>query len=132
MVPQSVSDYLTAGRDRHLGELSELLAIPSMASVRDGACRRAAEWLVGRMEQLGLTARIVEGAGPPNVIAGLHVADDRPTLLIYGHYDVQPPEPLDKWRSDPFSPQVRDGRLYARGASDDKGQLYAHLMAIEA
>ncbi len=132
MVPQSVSDYLAANRDRHLAELCELLAIPSMANVRDGACRRAADWLLARLERLGLSARIVEGAGPPNVIAGLHVGDDRPTLLIYGHYDVQPPEPLDEWRSDPFAPEVRDGLLYARGASDDKGQLYAHMMAIEA
>ncbi len=62
----------------------------------------------------------------------MRIGQDRPTLLLYGHYDVQPPDPLEAWQSPPFAPQVRDGCLYARGASDDKGQLFAHLMAIEA
>ena len=66
------------------------------------------------------------------MLASLHVSDDAPTLLFYGHYDVQPPDPMDQWDSDPFEPVVRDGNLWARGASDDKGQLFAHLMAIEA
>jgi len=132
MLPQPVRDFLAASRDRHLAELFELLSIPSVANVADGSCMRAAQWLLRRLEGLGLSARIVTGEGQPNVVAHLHVGDDRPALLIYGHYDVQPPEPLEAWQSPPFQPQVRDGVLYARGASDDKGQLYAHLMAIEA
>ncbi len=132
MLPKAVTEYLLAHRDRHLGELCELLAIPSMATVPDGACMAAAQWLRGRLERLGVATEIVPSAGPPNILAERRGGEDRPTLLTYGHYDVQPPDPLEAWDSPPFVPQVRDGCLYARGASDDKGQLFAHLMAIEA
>ncbi|MCJ7543079.1 MAG: M20/M25/M40 family metallo-hydrolase, partial [Phycisphaerae bacterium] len=143
MLPKAVTEYLLAHRDRHLAELCELLAIPSMATVPDGACAAAAEWVRARLERLGLGAQVVFSAGsalrsatqstsPPNVLAEAHGGEDRPTLLVYGHYDVQPPDPLEAWETPPFSPQVRGGCLYARGASDDKGQLFAHLMAVEA
>jgi len=132
MLPKSVTDYLQANRKRHLDELFELLRFPSVANNQPAACRDAAEWLVRRLKSLGLEARAVTTKGQPNVLGSLHVRDDAPTLLIYGHYDVQPAEPLEKWTSPAFEPVVRDGAIWARGANDDKGQLYAHVMAIEA
>lgn len=132
MLPRSVADYLHRHRDRHLAQLCELLAIPSIANVPDGACSAAAKWLAAHLEGLGLTADVVPSAGPPNVLAEFAGGGGRATLLVYGHYDVQPPDPLDAWETPPFHPQVRGGCLYARGVSDDKGQLFAHLMAIEA
>lgn len=132
MLPKDVSDYLDSHRQDHLETLCELLRIPSVANEKTDACQRAAQWLAGHLDRLGVEARVMETAGRPNVIARLHVRDDAPTLLVYGHYDVQPAEPLELWNSPPFEPQVRDGNLYARGADDDKGQLFTHLMALEA
>jgi acetylornithine deacetylase/succinyl-diaminopimelate desuccinylase-like protein len=132
MLPEAVTQYLHCNRQRHLAELFELLRFPSVANSEPHACRQAAEWLVRRLGKCGCQARSVATAGQPNVLASLHVGDDLPTLLLYGHYDVQPPEPLDQWHSAPFEPVVRDGAIWARGANDDKGQLYAHIMAIEA
>ena len=126
-----------AGREqeRMLRELSEFLSIPSISALPDhaGDCRRAADWLVEEFQRLGCpVAELVEGDGHPLVWAeGPHV-EGKPTLLIYGHYDVQPPDPLDEWNTPPFAPTVRDGRLYARGSADDKGQVYCLLKAYEA
>ena len=118
-----------------LRELTEFLRIPSVSTYPDraGDCRRAAEWLSHHLRGLGCaTVELIEGPGHPVVWAeGPHV-EGRPTLLIYGHYDVQPPEPLDEWISPAFEPAVRDGKLYARGACDDKGQVYCLLKAYEA
>jgi acetylornithine deacetylase/succinyl-diaminopimelate desuccinylase-like protein len=120
---------------RMLGELNEFLSIPSVSALPQHAadCRRAAEWLKRHLEILGCpVVNIIEGPGHPVVWGeGPRVAD-APTLLIYGHYDVQPPDPLEEWTSEPFEPTVRDGRLYARGASDDKGQVFCLLKAYEA
>ncbi len=134
MVNPSVRDYLRANRERHLGELFDLLRFPSVANETHDPdpCRQCAEWLRDRAAGLGFDAGIVETPGKPSLIAHLNVSDDAPTLLVYGHYDVQPAEPLELWESPPFEPEIRDGAIYARGANDDKGQLYAHLMAIEA
>ena len=132
MLPEAVTKFLRDNRERHLGELFELLRFPSVANTEPQACRQAADWLVRRLGECGLQARAVATAGQPNVLASLHVGDDSPTLLVYGHYDVQPPDPLDQWQSPPFAPAFRDGAIWARGANDDKGQLYAHIMAIEA
>ena len=111
-----------------------MLRIPSIANAPppDDACQRCADWLSEYIEGLALAARVVQGPGKPNVLASAHVDDSKPTVLIYGHYDVQPPDPLDQWTTPPFEPTVRNGMLYARGASDDKGQIFAHLMALEA
>ena len=87
-------------------------------------------WVTWR--RLGLQARIYETERHPVVYGDCLSAKNRPTLLIYGHYDVQPPEPLDEWLTPPFSPTVRDGYVYARGAADDKGQFFAYLKAMEA
>jgi acetylornithine deacetylase/succinyl-diaminopimelate desuccinylase-like protein len=120
---------------RLLSELNEFLAIPSISALpaHTADCRRAAEWLIRHLEVLGCpVAQMLEGQGHPVVWAESPKVVGRPTLLIYGHYDVQPPDPLDEWTSAPFSPTVRDGKLYARGAADDKGQVYCLLKAYEA
>ena len=121
--------------DRLLRELTDFLRIPSIStlSAHDRDCRRAAEWVAAELRRLGCsdvqllaseTHPVVWGVGP--------VVPGAPTLVIYGHYDVQPPDPLAEWTTPPFEPAVRDGRLYARGSADDKGQVFCLLKAIEA
>ena len=127
----------SVGREqaRLLKELSEFLRIPSVSALPEHAadCRRAAGWLRAELTRLGCSrVQIIEGNGHPVVWAESPVVPDRPTLLIYGHYDVQPPDPLDEWTNPPFEPTVRNGRLYARGAADDKGQLFCLLKAYES
>jgi len=115
-------------------ELDALLRIPSISarSEHQGDTRRAAEWLRDHAEAIGLSASIHETEGHPIVLAEWRNAGpDAPTVLIYGHYDVQPVEPLELWTTPPFEPDIRDGRIYARGSVDDKGQLFLHLKAIE-
>src|SRR6058998_592771 len=120
---------------RLLRELSDFLRIPSVSTLplHDADCRRAAEWVANDLKSIGCrdvqflgseTHPVVWGVGPD--------VPGAPTLLIYGHYDVQPPDPLGEWTTPPFEPTVRDGRLYARGAADDKGQVFCLLKAIEA
>ena len=128
-------EYLGQARERHVDELEEFLRIPSISAsqAHGGDMMRAADWLVGRMLESGLqTAEVLPTAGHPVVVGEWRGAEGAPTVLVYGHYDVQPPEPLDEWLTPPFEPAVRDGRLYARGSVDDKGQLYLHLKAVEA
>jgi len=118
-----------------LRELSELLAMPSVSALpaHTGDCRRAAEWLAAELSRLGcVNVNLIEGPGHPVVWGESPSIPGRPTLLIYGHYDVQPPDPLQEWDTPPFVATVRDGKLYARGAADDKGQLYCLLKAYEA
>ena len=127
--------YLDENLERFTGELFDFLRIPSVSarSEHDGDMRRAAEWLRDRMTAAGLEASIEETEGHPVVLGEWRGAGaDAPTVLVYGHYDVQPPEPLDLWTTPPFEPTVRDGRLYARGSVDDKGQLFLHVCAAEA
>ncbi|HEU4698878.1 MAG TPA: dipeptidase [Gemmatimonadales bacterium] len=130
--------FVTREQDRMIAELGEFLAIPSVSALPDHApdCRRAAEWLVHELERLGCpTVELIEGEGghgQPIVWGESPKVPGKPTLLIYGHYDVQPPDPLHEWVTPPFSPTVRDGRIYARGAADDKGQVYCLLKAYEA
>ena len=102
-----------------LQELSDFLSIPSVSALpaHTSDCRRAADWLRDHLKRLGCPiVTIVEGPGHPVVWAESPHVPDKPTLLIYGHYDVQPPDPLEEWISPPFAPTVRDGKLYARGA----------------
>jgi acetylornithine deacetylase/succinyl-diaminopimelate desuccinylase-like protein len=127
--------FLVDHRRESLDQLFEFLRIPSVSarSEHDGDTARGAEWLAGRLEAAGLSARVMATEGHPVVLAEWRGAGPQaPTLLIYGHYDVQPPEPLAEWSSSPFEPEVRDGRLYARGSADDKGQLFMHVKALEA
>ena len=129
------STFAKREQGRLLEELSEFLRIPSVSALPDHAadCRRAAEWLRAELTRLGCpTVQVIEGDGHPVVWAEGPAIPGRPTLLVYGHYDVQPPDPLDEWTSPPFEPTVRDGCLYARGSADDKGQLFCLLKAYEA
>lgn len=127
--------FLDANAQRFLDELVDFLRIPSVSarSEHQGDMARAASWLADRLRAAGLDAEIIPTAGHPIVLGEWRGAGPAaPTYLVYGHYDVQPPEPLELWTSPPFAPVIRDGRIYARGAVDDKGQLYLHVKALEA
>jgi acetylornithine deacetylase/succinyl-diaminopimelate desuccinylase-like protein len=127
--------YARNNRRRFLSELKEFVRIPSVSAQpeRAGDVKRCAEWLANHLRRLGLErARVVETARHPIVYAEWLRAPGRPTVLVYGHYDVQPPEPFDEWRTPPFEPTLRGENLYGRGACDDKGQLFAHVKAIES
>ena len=129
------TDFVPREQARMLRELSEFLSIPSVSALPSHAsdCRRAAVWLMDEFRRLGCpVVNLVEGEGHPVVWAEGPPVPGRPTLLIYGHYDVQPPDPLDEWETSPFEPTIREGRLYARGTADDKGQVYCLLKAYEA
>jgi acetylornithine deacetylase/succinyl-diaminopimelate desuccinylase-like protein len=130
------TDFLQRNRDQHLDELKDWLRIPSVSakSEHKADTARAAEWLAERMREAGLqTVEVIPTEGHPVVLGEWRGAPEgAPTLLIYGHYDVQPPEPLDEWTTAPFEPEVRDGNLYARGSVDDKGQVYLHVKAVQA
>jgi acetylornithine deacetylase/succinyl-diaminopimelate desuccinylase-like protein len=124
-----------AGRARAEAELVEFLGIPSVSSesVHRDDCRRAAAWLEGRFRRMGLRTELVDvhEEGHPVLVADWLQRPGAPILTIYGHYDVQPPDPLDEWRTPPFEPAVRDGFVYARGADDNKGQHLASVKAAE-
>ena len=123
--------YIESHRQRFVDELCALLRQPSVSTLDQGVTECAT--LVERlMREVGIAARLVPTAGYPVVFGEARPAAARRTVLIYGHYDVQPPDPLEAWRSPPFEPTLRDGRIYARGAGDNKGQMFAHLKAIEA
>ena len=127
--------YVQDHFERFIAQLEDLLRIPSIstdAAYRDDV-RRGAQWLVDHFHAIGIeTAERIETGGHPVVYAEHHAGDDRPTVLVYGHYDVQPPDPVDLWDSPPFEPVRKNGTLYVRGACDDKGQLFMHLKAAEA
>lgn len=125
-----------AEHDRTLERLLELLRIPSVSTKVEHAedCRAAAAFLRDELADAGLErAEVLETGGLPAVYAEwLHAPEGAPTVLLYGHYDVQPPEPLELWHTPPFEPTVRDGSIFARGAADDKGQLWIHVAALRA
>ena len=127
-------DYAGANHKRFVGELIDLLRIPSIST--DPAYSQnvadAAGWLTVALRDIGVKNAVsTETEGHPIVTGEVHVDPALPTVLVYGHYDVQPPDPLDLWNSPPFEPMIKDGLLYARGACDDKGQLLMHLKALE-
>jgi acetylornithine deacetylase/succinyl-diaminopimelate desuccinylase-like protein len=133
--PETIDAYLADHAARFEGQLFELLRIPSVSAQPDhnADTRRAAQWVRDDLIALGVPAELIEfDSGHPIVYGERLDAPGQPTLLIYGHYDVQPPEPLEPWLSPPFEPTVRDGNVYARGATDDKGQMFTHLKAAEA
>lgn len=128
-------EFARSQQTRFLEELKSLLRIPSISTLPEhaGDLRRAADSLAGEMRRIGLEhVRVIETQGHPLVYGDWLHADGKPTCLSYGHYDVQPPDPLVEWVTPPFEPAERDGNLYARGAVDDKGQMYMHLKALES
>jgi acetylornithine deacetylase/succinyl-diaminopimelate desuccinylase-like protein len=127
--------WLRANRERLWEEYKDLVRIPSISAKPDhaGEVRRAADWVAARCAKAGLTnVQTLEAGGHPSVYAEWLGAPGAPTILVYAHFDVQPPEPLELWDSPAFEPTLRDGRLYARGSSDDKATLFISLAAIEA
>ncbi|MDM5231571.1 dipeptidase [Lysinibacillus pakistanensis] len=132
---QQLDAYFAEHREEHLNELKEFLRIPSISSLSEhkGDIQNAAQWLANAFDKLNLeNISITQTAGHPVVYADWLHAEGKPTILFYGHYDVQPVDPLNLWDSNPFDPTIRDNKLFARGASDDKGQVFMHLKMIEA
>jgi acetylornithine deacetylase/succinyl-diaminopimelate desuccinylase-like protein len=131
----SAVDFARQNYPRFLEELKSLLRIPSISTLPEhaGDCRKAAETLAAELKRIGMeNVRLIETNGHPLVYADWLHAAGKPTVLVYGHYDVQPPDPLDEWLSPPFEPTIRDGNIYARGAVDDKGQVVAQVKALES
>ncbi|MBB5179551.1 acetylornithine deacetylase/succinyl-diaminopimelate desuccinylase-like protein [Planomicrobium koreense] len=135
MNAKQIDQYFKDYREQHLEELKAFLRIPSVSSLSEHKddVRKGAEWLKTSMQEAGLeNAEIFETDGHPVVYADWLHAEGKPNVLVYGHYDVQPVDPLNLWETPPFDPHVRDNKLYARGASDDKGQTFMHVKAVEA
>jgi len=130
----TLADFVTRERSRLLADLSDWLRIPSISTLPEHAadCRRAAAWIAGRLERLGCRVTTVETGGHPILWAVGPEVKGAPTVLCYGHYDVQPPDPVAEWISPAFEPTVRDGMLFARGTADDKGQVFCVVAALEA
>jgi len=128
-------DFARQNYPRFLEELKSLLRIPSISTLPEHKddCRKAADTLAAELKRIGMeNVHLIETSGHPLVYADWLHAADKPTVLVYGHYDVQPPDPLDEWLSPPFEPTVRNGNIYARGAVDDKGQVVAQVKALES
>jgi acetylornithine deacetylase/succinyl-diaminopimelate desuccinylase-like protein len=130
-----VVDFINVNRDRYIDEMKRYLAIPSISALPEhkGDVRTCAEWTADEMRRIGLqNVRLEETPGHPVVYGEWLGAQGAPTILFYGHYDVQPVDPLHLWTSPPFEATIRDGEIYARGSADDKGQVFMHFKAVEA
>ena len=129
-----LDEYLAANHDALERDLFELLRIESISAKSEHRADvgRAAQWIADQFRQMGLTVELAQTAGHPIVYAESPAVPGAPTVLVYGHYDVQPVEPLAEWLSPPFEPTVRGGNVYARGATDDKGQMLTHVKSAEA
>jgi acetylornithine deacetylase/succinyl-diaminopimelate desuccinylase-like protein len=134
MASEKILAYLDNNRQRHVDQLCEFLRIPSISSQsdHDEDTRRAAAFVVDELKELGLEVETHDLGGHPLIYAQTEIRPDRKTLLFYGHYDVQPVDPLELWDTPPFEPRIENDIVYARGACDDKGQVYTHLKAVEA
>jgi acetylornithine deacetylase/succinyl-diaminopimelate desuccinylase-like protein len=131
----NVVDFINVNRERYLEELKAFLAIPSISALPQhaGDVERCAEWCADEMRRIGLqNVKLIPTPGNPVVYGDWLGAAGAPTVLFYGHYDVQPVDPLELWQSPPFEATIRDGEIYARGSADDKGQVFMHFKAIEA
>jgi acetylornithine deacetylase/succinyl-diaminopimelate desuccinylase-like protein len=134
MASEKILGYLDNHQKEHVDQLVAFLKIPSISSQsdHDEDTRRAAAFVADELKELGLTVENIDLGGHPLVYAQTEIRPDRKTLLFYGHYDVQPVDPLDLWHTPPFEPRIENDIIYARGACDDKGQVYTHLKAVEA
>ena len=131
----SAVTYANQNQQRFLSELKDLLRIPSISTLpqHKDDVRRAAQFIADELARIGIeNVEVIKTAGHPLVYGDWLYAPGKPVVLCYGHYDVQPPDPLDEWQTPPFEPTERNSNLYARGAVDDKGQMYMHLKAVEA
>ncbi|MAC78697.1 MAG: peptidase M20 [Rhodobacteraceae bacterium] len=126
-----VFDHIDARHDDYVARLIDYVKTPSISAQNIGI-REVSELLVGMLGKMGMQVQSIPTKGHPFVLGRYEVDPAKPTVLLYGHYDVQPPEPLEEWLSPPFEPTIRDGRIWARGVGDNKGQHFAQLMAIEA
>lgn len=134
-MPTEVEDFVQENESRLLDELLDLLRIPSISTLPEHKddVARAAQFVADRLNRAGLEhVQVIPTGHHPLVYADWLHASGKPTVLCYGHYDVQPADPLELWNSPPFEPDIRDGNIYARGACDDKGQMYMHVKAVEA
>ncbi|MFY0647686.1 MAG: M20/M25/M40 family metallo-hydrolase [Sulfitobacter geojensis] len=127
----AIFDYIKGNEESYVARVMEYVSHPSI-SAHDIGIREVAGMLVEHLKGLEFDAGLVETPGHPFVLGHRTVDPSKPTVLLYGHYDVQPPDPLEAWVSPPFEPEVRDGRIWARGIGDNKGQHFAQLLAIEA
>jgi acetylornithine deacetylase/succinyl-diaminopimelate desuccinylase-like protein len=136
----SISDYVAGNKDRFLEELFDLLRIPSVSADSAYAqdVKRAADWVAEKLRAAGVNEVTIHPTAGHPIVLGTHIIDPKlPTVLVYGHYDVQPPDPIDLWESGPFEPVIKataihpEGAIFARGACDDKGQMYMHIKAME-
>ena len=131
---EAVQDYISQNKERFLNELMELLKIPSVSADPKfaGDVNKTAELVAENLRQAGAeNIEICKTAGYPIVYGDKIIDKSLPTILVYGHYDVQPADPINLWDSPPFQPVIKDDKIYARGAADDKGQFYMHVKAVE-
>lgn len=131
---EPVINYLNTNYNRFVNELCEYVRFPSVSAQKEHKddTARCADWIANHCKDIGLDTRVYKTNNHPIVVASAPRRKSKPRLIIYGHYDVQPPEPFELWTSPPFSPRIVDGKLFARGASDNKGQHFAHIKAVEA
>ena len=129
---QAIEAHLRQSQPSHLAQLKELLRIPSVSAdpAYDEAIAEAAQKVLDTLADAGLKAEMIETEGAPLIYAESPPVPGKPVCLVYGHYDVQPPDPLDLWITPPFEPTERDGNLFARGATDDKGQVLTHIQSV--
>ena len=132
---EKVVNYINSHKDIYVEELKQFLRIPSISTLAEKKpdMKTAAEFVAGKLRSAGMeNVKIIETKGHPLIYADWLNATGKPTVLIYGHYDVQPVDPINLWDSPPFEPTIKDGKIYARGATDDKGQMYIHIKTVEA
>ena len=132
---ENVVGYINLNRERYVDELKDFLRIPSISTLaaNKNDMISAAEFVADKLREAGMeNVKIIETKGHPLVYADWLHASGKPTVLVYGHYDVQPVDPINLWESPPFEPTIKDGKIYARGATDDKGQMYMHIKSVEA
>jgi acetylornithine deacetylase/succinyl-diaminopimelate desuccinylase-like protein len=134
MLLEPVFSFIENNRERFLRELAQFLSIPSVSTLSEHEkdVLDAADWVLDQLKKYGFEGKIYPTERHPVLLARSPEVSGAPVLLVYGHYDVQPPDPLDEWHTSPFSPDIRDGYIYARGATDDKGQLLTYIKAVEA